>query len=78
MDDSKYPDEVILRLNAIILLLLDLSANSGEVTTTSKILRLTEYGFAPSEVARIIGKETKYVTSILSQHKKKKVSGKKS
>ena len=37
---------------------------------TDRILALRDAGLAPSEIARVIGKQLNYVTGILSQKKK--------
>ncbi len=39
-------------------------------STTDRILLLRDAGLAPSGIARVIGKTTNYVSSILSQKKK--------
>jgi hypothetical protein len=72
---SKTFDETGLRrrLDAMILLLLEI-APSGAESVTRKIERLLGFGFSPAEVAQIIGKPANYVTAVTAG--KRKAAGK--
>lgn len=59
--------QIVRRLDALILLSLDALAAS---TTTSKVQKLLEMGFAPAEVAGMIGKPVNYVTAITAGKRK--------
>jgi len=74
IDEERYHEEILLRLNVLISLLLDWSAPSSEITITSKVLRLSDLGLKPGQIAQIISKEANYVSAILSQQKKGKKS----
>lgn len=61
------------RLDVIanLLTILVTQKSDGSVgSTTDRILVLRDAGLAPSEIARVIGKQLNYVTGILSQKKK--------
>jgi len=70
MTEANYDEEILLRLNVIISLLLDAQVPSSDITISSKIQRLSELGLAPAQVGKIVGRETKYVSAVLSQRSK--------
>ena len=75
MAETELLKMVLKRLDLLILLMLDRSSESIETTTTAKINRLLALGLSPTETAAIIGKPTKYVTSIIARNKSKRKKG---
>ena len=63
---EKRLDVIANLLTALLVQKSDGSSGS----TTDRILILSDAGLAPSEIARVIGKRTNYVSGILSQKKK--------
>ena len=68
MADNDVNKQNLKRLDVLVMLTLD---NPETLPMSKKILRLLSLGFTQSEVASIIGKKLKYVTSIVSQEKKR-------
>ena len=75
MSNTFEADDLRKRLDAIILLLLETSAD-GEQTMSRKVERLLEMGLSQSDVAQIIGKKLNYVTSVVAKKKKRKGNAK--
>ncbi len=68
--NSEFDSEALRkRLDAIILLLMEISAGGAE-STTRKIERLLKLGLSSTEVAQVIGKELNYVTAVVSGKKR--------
>lgn len=72
MNENAEWNLIARRLDAIILLMLD---REGADSMTKKIERLLELGFSQAEVARVIGKETKYVTAITTRKRRPSKKG---
>lgn len=62
-------DSLRKRLDAIILLLMENSADGAE-TVTRKVERLLDLGLEKPEVAEIIGKSVSYVSAIVAKKRK--------
>jgi hypothetical protein len=62
--------EVVRRLDVLIGVTLDSIGKEKALTTREKILTLKVAGLSPSEIGRILGVQTSYVTATLSQTKK--------
>jgi hypothetical protein len=58
------------RLDLIVQLMLEMTADPAK-TTAAKIHRLIELGCSQPMTAQILGKELKYITSTVSQLKKR-------
>lgn len=56
-------DGITRRLDIMIMLLLE-NGTDGAASMTSKIHKLLGFGLTPSEVARIVGKPSNYVTAV--------------
>ena len=69
MKEDNFEKEVLRRLDIVISLMLDSTNGENTVTIASKVLRLTELGLTPTEIANIIGKAPNHVTSILNKAK---------
>lgn len=65
-------DDLARRLDVLIFLQLDQSHPS----MTDKIEKLSQAGLNPTEIGRIVGRASNYVTATLSQGKKRKTKGK--
>jgi hypothetical protein len=63
--------EVVKRLDVLIGVTLDSIGKEKALTTREKILTLKVAGLGPSEIGRILGVQTSYVTATLAQTKKK-------
>jgi hypothetical protein len=57
-------EQILVRLNLLVMLALDNALPGSETTTTSKVQRLLALGLQPAEVASIVGKPVNYVTAI--------------
>lgn len=68
---GKQLETVIKRLDILILLNLEKTNSISPTSMVDKISRLSNYGMSAAEIAKIIGKQTNYVTAILSQKKLK-------
>jgi hypothetical protein len=68
---SSELQEVIKRLDVLIGVTLDAIGKEKILTTRDKILTLKATGLGPSEVGRILGVQTSYVTATIAQTKKK-------
>lgn len=72
MDDTEFREQLITRLNAVILLLLERSSEQpAELTVASKIERLLGMGLSVRETAEILGKAPNYVTAVTANAKKR-------
>lgn len=69
MADKDINKQILKRLDVLVMLTLD---NPETLPMSQKILRLLSLGITQSEVASIVGKKLKYVTSIVSQDKTRK------
>jgi hypothetical protein len=69
MAEDNANGEVIDRLNIIIRLLLERSADTDAPNIAQMIVRLDMMGLAPGEIASIIGKPSNYVTATLHTRK---------
>lgn len=72
MDNEPLLKEIIRRLDILIALQIEILGGPDASSPTHKILRLSELGMSPSEIAAIIGKTNNYVTATLSRKKKQK------
>ena len=66
MGDTTIEEQILRRLNLLILMQLEKFAPDSRTTTTSKVQWLLGVGLQPVEVASIIGKPVNYVTAISS------------
>ena len=64
-------EEVLLRLNVLINLLLDQSTSESALSTADKIDRLNQLGLPPKDIAKILGKPLNHITSVLAKRKKR-------
>ena len=62
--------EVVYRLDLIIALLLDRNESGSKATMTSRIIKLSELGASPSEIAQILHKPLGYVTAAMAMRRK--------
>jgi predicted RNA-binding protein YlqC (UPF0109 family) len=70
---EKGEKEIIVRLNTIINLLLEISADKESNATAKERIRiLSKMGLSSGDIGRIIGKEARYVTANISQIKREK------
>jgi hypothetical protein len=69
--------DVVRRLDIIIGILLETTNNESTLSTTEKIVRLTEMGMSPSEISGVIGKPGNYVAAALAQRRRVKRHGRK-
>jgi regulatory protein YycI of two-component signal transduction system YycFG len=69
--DQKNLEEIIKRLNILIALNLENTAQKG-LSMTDKIIKLSNLGVSSADIARILGKPANYITATLSQKKRKK------
>ncbi len=69
MADNDINKQILKRLDVLVMLTLD---NPKTLPMSQKILRLLSLGITQSEVASIVGKPLKYVTSTVAQEKKRK------
>ena len=70
MSDTTLHEQILRRLNLLILLQQDKASTDLGTTTTSKVNWLLGLGLPPAEVAAIVGKPVNYVTAITSSAKK--------
>jgi len=68
---GKQLEAVIKRLDILILLNLEKTNNLTPTSMADKISKLSNYGISAAEIGKIVGKQTNYVTAILSQKKPK-------
>ena len=66
MSDTSFQEQILRRLNLLLLLELDKVTPGPGTTITSKVQRLLGLGLQPAEVASILGKPVNYVTAITS------------
>jgi hypothetical protein len=71
MEADKLNEDVVIRLNVLINLLLDQTPAESSLTTTSKIYKLEELGIPPSDIAKILGKPLNHVTSASAKKRTK-------
>jgi len=71
-DDDNFRSDLLTRLDVLIALLLERAEPESKVTTAGKIVKLTELGIAPADVARILGKSINYVTATLAVRRRRK------
>ncbi len=65
--------EIIKRLDIIINLLLNQIANpENQMSIVERVRYLDSMGLPPSDIGKVMGKATNYVTAILTQTKKSK------
>ena len=69
---EKAADRITMRLNVVVALELNRPAAEKPPTVSSKVWWLLDCGFAPSEVANVIGKPLSYVTAIKSARAKRR------
>jgi hypothetical protein len=70
MANTEENDWLRRRLDAVILLLMD-ALSKEPLSSAARIERLQSFGFKPAEIAKIIGKETSFVTATLAKKKNK-------
>ncbi len=68
MADNDINKQILKRLDVLVMLTLD---NPETLPMSKKILRLLSLGITQSEVASIVGKKLKYVTSTVAKEKKR-------
>jgi hypothetical protein len=66
MRQQSIEEQILQRLNLLVLLQLDSESGTGSTTVTSKIQKLLGLGFSPAEVASILRKPVNYVTAVTS------------
>jgi hypothetical protein len=76
MDDGVFQEQLIRRLDIIIRLLLDQSQGDSKPSIGEAAAQLVEMGLPPAQIAPILGKPRKQVTSALAKLKKAKGKGK--
>lgn len=64
--DTSIEEQILRRLNLLILLQLEKVKPESGTTTASKIHWLRGLGLQPAEVASIVGKPINYVTAVNS------------
>ncbi len=69
--EEKFRSELLRRLDLLVSIMLESPRAESSVTTMDKIVRLTELGLLPSEIARVLGKPTNYVTGALAARKRR-------
>ena len=69
---NKFEEEIIKRLDVLVALFLEQSSVKSTLSMTDKIGKLADFGVAPADIARILGKPLNYVTALLSQRKSRK------
>jgi hypothetical protein len=62
--------EVVHRLDLIIALLLDRNGEGSKGTTTSRVMKLSELGVPPSQIAQILHKPLSSVTASMAMKRK--------
>jgi hypothetical protein len=67
MNETSLQEQIVRRLNLLILLELERANSESGVTITSKIQRLISLGLQPAEIASIVGKPVNYVTAVTSK-----------
>lgn len=70
--NTKLLEELIKRVNILIAVSLECVGGKEAISTADKIVKLANIGVSSPDIARIIGKQTNYVTAILSQKKSKR------
>ena len=70
MSDATLEEQILRRLNLLVMLQLDKLTPGTGTTTTSKIQWLLGLGLQPAEVASIVGKPVNYVTAVTSSARK--------
>jgi len=70
MNDTVIWEQILRRLNLLVMLELDKVSSGSGTTTTSKVQWLLGLGLQPAEVASIVGKPVNYVTAITSTAKR--------
>ncbi len=69
--DRQDGEEIIKRLNIMIVLTLEQSADTA-LSMTAKITKLNDLGVFPADIARILGKPLNHITASLSQKRGRK------
>ena len=64
--------EIIRRLDIIIALLLEATGGDDTGTIKGKVMKLHGLGLATAEISSIVGKESKYVSALISTDKKRR------
>lgn len=72
---EKFRSDLLRRLDVLITLLLEAPKADTRMNMTQKIVRLTELGLNPAEIARILDKPLNYVTGALSMRKRRTKKG---
>jgi hypothetical protein len=70
MTDISLLEQILRRLNLLVLLELDKVTPRSGTTISGKVHRLIGLGLQPAEVASVVGKPVNYVTAITSSAKK--------
>jgi hypothetical protein len=73
---DRINEEIIKRLNVLIMLTLEQSFSEKTQSITKKIHKLFDLSVTPADIAKIINKPLNYVTAILSQRKPRGKEGK--
>ena len=73
---EKINEEIIKRLNVLILLNLEQSSAEVRHSITKKIHKLSDLSITPADIAKILSKPLNYVTAVLSQRKPREKEGK--
>lgn len=71
MEQKKLRDPIATRLNVLINLALEQSANEHSQSLASRIVWLNEMGVSSPDIADIVNKPTRYVAATLAQRKPK-------
>ena len=72
MDDEKFQERLLRRLDVLIGLMLERSDPEGKHTMTAKVQKLKSYGLSNTEIAAVVGKTGAYVSASLAMAKKVK------
>jgi hypothetical protein len=70
--DDQFRQDVLLRLDVIVALLLDAPGAGGQPSTSAKIQRLLGLGFSQAQTASMVRKPANYVSAVIAESKKRK------
>ena len=71
MEDKKFQDKLLKRLDTLISLMLEVASDSNAISVTEKIQRLLKLGLTPAEIGEILDKQTNYITAVMHKNKKR-------
>lgn len=72
MDNEEILNQIIWRLNILILLQLECTLEKEKIPISIKVNKLAELGLSATDISSIVNKPLNYITATISQKRKDK------